>query len=55
MESGDGISMEVKKDLSLKEFMQLQADLEELQQTHDMIHALSHFDVDKIKTLKRID
>ena len=47
--------MEIKKDLSLREFMQLQQDLEELQQTHDMIQALSHFDVNNIKTIKKLE
>ena len=47
--------MEIKKDLSLKELMQLRQDLEDLQQTHDMITALNNFDVKNIKTTKNAD
>ncbi len=46
--------MEDMKNMSFREMMQLRQDLEELQQTHDMIQALSHFDVKEIKTIKKV-
>ena len=45
--------MELKKDLTLREMMQLTHDLEEIKQTSDMIRALNLIDENDIKSIKK--
>ena len=50
---GDGC-MEGKKDLTLREMFQLTHDLEEMQETTDMLLALHLIDINDIKSIKKV-